>query len=107
VATQVGSSQHNVIEIVIPEGAWQLIRLGMQLDWISPTLAVVQDLCNGGAYTFLIPQSCGWTGREIERLLRSRGVKTWGLMAIKDVFTITVHPSQAKRATAILNRAGL
>lgn len=105
--TYVGSIQHKIGPVVVPEGAVELIKLGMQCDWISPTLAVVQDLCNGGAYTFLIPQSCGWTGREIERLLRSRGVKTWGLMAIKDVFLITVHPSQAKRATAILNRAGL
>jgi hypothetical protein len=93
--------------VEVPKAVIDLMRLGMQFDLISPTLAVVQDLSNGGAHTFLIPQSCGWTGREIERLLRSRGVKTWGLMAIKDVFTITVHPSQAKRATAILNRAGL
>jgi len=108
-AIRVGSSQHNVVTVEqgTYEGLDYLIRLGMQFDWISPTLAIMQDVANGGSRTFLIPLNCGWTGREIDRLLKRHGIKTWGLMAISDVFLISVHKTQGKQALRVLIRAGL
>ena len=46
-----------------------ILELGTTFDWISPTLAIAQDLTNGGGFTFLIDQACGWTGHEIAKLL--------------------------------------
>ena len=85
----------------------ELLQLGTTFDWISPTLSVAQDLANGPSYTFLIPQDCGWTGHEIARLLRRRGVKTWGHMIVNGRFMITVHKPQAEFARYLLQQAGL
>lgn len=85
-----------------------LWKLGMSFDWISPLLAIAGDVANGGnTRTFLISANCGWTGREIERLLKRNGVTTWGLMVINGTFTISVRQSQAQRARDVLERAGL
>ena len=85
----------------------RLIRMGMCLDWISPTAAIAQNILNGPSYTFLIPQNCGRTGREIIRMLRSRGVKTWGHMVINNTITISVPKKQAGWAQKILDMAGV
>lgn len=79
----------------------------LNFDWISPLLAILGDIFRGGGFTFLIPATCGWTGREIARLLRRRGVQSWGLMIINRTFTITVPKGQARYAAQILLQAGL
>ena len=84
-----------------------LLRFGMTFDWISPLAAITQDLANGPSHTFLIPLDCGWTGREIANLLQKRGVKVWGLMAINDVFTISVQKKAARYAQHLLDQAGI
>ena len=66
-----------------------------------------RDATSGGCHTFLIPQSCGWTGREIARLLKRRRIASWALMAIDDVFTLSVYNRDARRAQAILDAAGI
>ena len=83
------------------------LRFLMNFDWISPLAAIAQDLANGPSHTFLISLDCGWTGREIANLLQKRGVKTWGLMAINDVFTISVQQKQARWAQYLLDQAGI
>ena len=84
----------------------KLLKLGTNLDWISPVAAVIQNVANDG-YTFLIPVNCGRTGREIIRLLRMNGVKTWGHMIINDTITISVPESQADHAARVLDWAGV
>ena len=85
----------------------KILRFGMTFDWISPVLAMAQDIVNGPSHTFMIPEDCGWSGREISRLLRSRGVKTWGHMMVNGTFMITVPKAQVKWAQYLLDRAGL
>jgi len=84
-----------------------LLQFGTVFDWISPTLSVIGDITNGGGYTFLIPEDCGWTGHEIAKMLHSRGIKTWGHMIVNHTFMISVKPSQANFAHYLLERAGL
>lgn len=76
-------------------------------DWISPVAAIAQDIARGGSRTFLIPQDCGWTGREIEKMLRQAGCETWGLMAINQTFTISVPKNQSELAQQTLNKHGI
>jgi hypothetical protein len=76
-------------------------------DLISPILAVIQNAANGPSHTFLIPEDCGWSGRRIEHLLRSHGVKTWGLMIINRMLRITVRQAQARWAQYLLDREGI
>jgi len=86
----------------------ELWKLGISFDWISPLIAIAGDIANGrNTRTFLIPANCGWTGREIERLLNRNGITTWGLMIINETFTISVRQSQAEWAQYVLERAGI
>ena len=72
-------------------------------DWISPTLAIAQDLANGPSHTYLIPVECGWTGNEIAQALRAQGIKTWGHMIVNHHFMITVRQNQASEAMRCLS----
>lgn len=82
----------------------KLLEIGTVFDWISPLLAELQDITNGPSHTFLIPEDCGWSGREIEQLLRQHGVKTWGLMIIDQMIMITTRLTQARWAQYLLSR---
>ena len=84
-----------------------IVRIGANLDWISPLAAIAQDILNGPSHTFLIPANCGRTGREIINLLRRRGVKTWGHMIINETITISVPKSQADWAQRLFDWAGV
>ena len=61
----------------------RILEVGSALDYITPIAALIQDVANGGGHTFLIPvASSPLTGLDIERLLRRRGVQTWGAMIV-------------------------
>ena len=92
----------------------KLLRIGTAFDWISPLLAYIGDLLHGPNVTFGIVEGAGWSGFEVQHLLRSHGVKTWGLMAVNDgrsptggTVLITVPERQALRARYVLERAGV
>ena len=84
-----------------------ILEFGATFDWISPVAAWVQDFANGPSHTFLLPHACGHSGLEIERMLRRKGVKTWGLMIVEDTLMVTVPLGQARLAAHILERAGV
>ena len=83
------------------------LAMGSIFDWISPSWAFLQDIVQGPSYTFLIPRACGWSGHQIEQLLRRFGVRTWGAMIVNDTFLITVRQSQARWAHYLLKREGI
>ena len=85
----------------------RIAEIGASLDWISPSLAIMQNLINGPSHTFLVPDSCGWSGLEIERLLKSRGVSVWGKMTVNRTIMFTVRQSQARWAEHLLRGAGI
>ncbi len=86
-----------------------LLELGSALDWISPIVSTVQDIVNGPSHTFQIPRACGWSGQDLERLLRQHGIKVWGLMipAFSDTLLVTVRQAQARWAAYVLERHGV
>ena len=84
-----------------------LLHLIASFDLISPVMATIQNVANGPSHTFLIPENCGWSGRKIEHLLRSHGVKTWGLMIINRLLRITVRLEQSRWAQYLLEREGI
>lgn len=84
-----------------------ILEVGSAFDWISPLVSVIGDVVNGPSYTFLIPQNCGHSGREIIRLLRQRGVNSWGHMIVQGTIMISVRQTQARWAQHILAQAGI
>ena len=84
-----------------------LLHLMASFDLIGPILAIIQNIANGPSHTFLIPENCGWSGRQIDDLLKGHGIKTWGLMIISRKIRITVRLAQARWAQYLLDREGI
>ena len=85
-----------------------ILEAGATLDWISPLASVIGDALNGPGYTFLIPyDNCPMSGREIEKLLRSHRVKTWGAMVVGGTFMLTVPEGRARYAESLLDEQGV
>ena len=85
-----------------------ILGIGASLDWITPLASVLGDLMHGGGHRFLIPYGqCPLSGVEVERLLRRRGVRTWGAMVVSGTLMINVPLHQADRALRVLDAAGV
>ena len=85
----------------------RIAEIGASFDWISPSLAIIQKFINGPSHTFLVPDNCGWSGLEIERMLASRGVHMWGKMVVNKTFMFTVRQPQARWAEHLLRDANI
>ena len=86
----------------------RFLEVGSGFDWISPILGFLGDAMNGPSHTFLIPyDSCPMSGREIARLLRKRGVKSWGLMIVSGTLMVSVRLEKARWAQHLLEQAGI
>lgn len=76
-------------------------------DWISPTIAILQNIANHPSHTFLVPVTCGWSGLQIQQLLQRNGIRVWGRMTVNHTFMLTVRRKQAAWAQYLLQRAGI
>jgi hypothetical protein len=85
----------------------EILAIGSTFDWISPTLAIANDLARGPGHTFIIPHDCGWSAYEVRDLLRKFGIETWGLMIITGYITISVPKNRAGWAQTILGKHGI
>ena len=86
-----------------------LLDVGCAFDWITPTLAFIQDFLNGPVSHFGISAYIGWDRSDIKRLLKSYGVRVWGLMYnfSGDMLMFTVPKTQARWAYYLLQREGV
>jgi hypothetical protein len=87
----------------------EILKLGTMFDWITPAVAIAEDISHGGGHTFHIPRDCGLTARQVQKVLTRQGIATWGL-TIDDrhnEITITCDKKDAKKAATALRRAGL
>ena len=84
-----------------------ILKIGSCFDYWSPLIAEAQDIVNGPSRTFLIPDDCGKSGREIEQLLRRHGIKTWGLMIVNDTIMVSVRQEHAQQAQELLQQKGI
>jgi hypothetical protein len=87
----------------------KLLTVAGAFDWITPTVAFIQDFLNRPVSDFGIPSSAGWGRRDIKRLLTRRGVRVWGLMLNLggEMLMFTVPKSQAKSAYDLLQQEGV
>lgn len=85
----------------------RIFEISAYFDWISPLMACIQDVVNGPAYTFRVPEACGWSGLQIERMLHDHGVRIWGQMIVKHTILFTVRLAQARWTQYLLQRAGI
>ena len=87
----------------------KLLNIGCAFDWITPSVAFIQDFFNGPVGDFGIPVNPYWGRREIKRLLNDHGVHVWGLMFSfeGDVLLFTVRRHQAEYTFYLLRAMGI
>ncbi len=85
-------------------------------DWITPTVALIEDVAEGGpfnpdAWTFFVPYDRaigrGWSAAHIENLLTQHGIKTWGGLVHFGEYFFKVNLEQAAWAEYILANHGI
>jgi hypothetical protein len=81
-----------------PEMLDKFLKAGASFDWITPLWAFIQDVRLGSPFQINIPYDTGWSGKQIASMLRSKGVRVWGLMVVDDTITFTVRRQQARYA---------
>lgn len=86
----------------------RLLAVGSVFDWITPLAALILDVFRGPSHTFLIPQDSGWSGPEVEGILRKADCRPiWGQMIVKDTIMLTVPLDKALPGYLALSRAGV
>jgi len=87
----------------------KILNIGSAFDWITPSVAFVQDSRNVPVGHFGIPVNCSWGSKEIKRLLGSYDVHVWGLMFNfeGDVLLFTVKKRDAELTYYLLRRMGI
>lgn len=87
----------------------KLLSVAGAFDWITPTIAFVQDFYYGPISDFGIPSNSSWSASDIKRLLKRNGVHVWGLMfdLSGDMIMFTVRKTQAKWTYYLLDREGV
>lgn len=73
------------------------------LDWITPTVAEIQDHAKGPIASFSFSEigigSQGLSAVDVQRLLRKKGVDSWGWICtpVGDEICFTVKKKDAKK----------
>ena len=65
------------------------------------------SLVGRNAWRFYVPRDCGWSGIEMERLLKRHGVKVWDRGFTRECLTFRVKRRQANWAEYLLRRRGI
>jgi hypothetical protein len=91
----------------MPDHVDKLLGWGAGADWISPLIAIIQDLTNGPHHHFYVDRNAGWSANEVKRLLKRQGIQVWGLMVTDGAIIFTVRQAQALRAQYLLQQEGI
>ncbi len=81
---------------------FSLIKYLSYMDWLRPLLTIVQNWHFGPSHTYRIPEQDGWSAAQIERLLRNKGIKTWGLDIVGSRIVLSTKLEQAGLAEGVL-----
>jgi hypothetical protein len=86
-------------------------------DWITPSIGLLEDIVNdptvfqSNSWTFFVPYdrslSDGWNAFDIEGLMRSYGIKSWGGQITNGEYFFSVKLEQAQWAEYVLLRHGV
>jgi hypothetical protein len=75
-----------------------------KLDWFESLDAGVRWLSGTKSWKFVVSRNCGWSGQQVEAMLRHRGVKVWGRGFTRDTLTFRVNVKQANWAEYLLHQ---
>lgn len=86
-----------------------LLNLACNFDWITPSWMILQDFFKGPVSRFGIQANVGVDRGDIRRILKARGVKSWGYIynVDGDLIMLSVPKAQAAWANWVLVEAGV
>lgn len=86
-----------------------ILAIGGAFDWITPTLAFVNDYRYGPPAHFGASANAGFDRRDIRRVLNQAGIRVWGLILSfdGDMIMFAVNVLDAQDAYIALARAGI
>lgn len=86
-----------------------VLNLATNFDWITPSWHILQDFWNRPVSRFGIQANVGVDRGDIRRVLRKRGVKSWGYVynVAGDLIMLSVPKAQAAWANWALAEAGV
>jgi len=84
----------------------RLLELGAACDITAPMDIVFKETFGGhNPARFEVAWVDGASGRDIERMLKRNGIRTWGLIPTRDSLCFTVDIADAEKARNLLNDA--
>ena len=84
---------------------WKAVAKGPPILGIA--LELGQAVSGAGAWTFHIPRDGGWTGADVERLLKHYAIPSWGRRVTGKHFILSVPLRQANWAEYLILRRGM
>ena len=99
----------------------ELLAFGASFDWVTPLIDLWKDLTQGPHQDFYVDRGAGWSANQIRRLLKSRGVRLWGLSykseqieigpdwigVVPELIGFRVRQNQSLLAQSTLEQAGI
>ncbi len=81
-----------------------LLEMVAKLNWFESLEAGVRWLSGVKSWKFIVSRNCGWSGQQIENMLRQYGISIWGRGFTHDTLTFRVNIKQANWAEYLLHQ---
>lgn len=78
-----------------------------RLDVVEPATAIAHAMGGEVGRRIRVPRSCGWSGYEVERLLRRYWIPIWARAVSQEHISFRVKRRQAAWAAYLLRRRGI
>jgi hypothetical protein len=84
----------------------RLLELGAACDITAPADILIKETVGGrNPARFEVSWVDGASGRDIERMLKRNGIRTWGLIPTRGSLCFTVDMADAEKARKLLSNA--
>lgn len=83
------------------------IEMLAKLAWFERADEGLRALTGTRSHRFVIRRTCGWSGQQMENMLKRYGVKVWGRAFTNDTLIFRVKRDQAGWAEYLLHQNGL
>ena len=84
-----------------------LVELIARLNWFERADELIRSVTGTASWRLAVPRACGWSGRDMEQLLRRHGVRIWGRNFDRHHLYFRVKLEQANWAEYLLWRRGI
>lgn len=85
----------------------QILEFGASADLIPRLMWCIHKFTRRPSRTFLVPGECGWSGPEIDKMLKQNRIRNWDHMVLHRHYVFTVYKRDYRRAMWLLRQNGI